>query len=105
MREARHAEIATPDVVYIAPGGRHMRAIPTPDGGSVSLKVPAGSQDGRTLRVRGKGAPRLKGGRGDLLARLRVIVPAKLNKEERELVQKLARMQPDPRAGLFTAEV
>jgi len=78
--------------------------IPTPDGGRVSLKVPAGSQDGRTLRVRGKGAPRLKGGRGDLLARLRVVVPGKLNKEERELVEKFARTQPDPRTGLFTAE-
>src|SRR5438552_8164954 len=39
--------------------------IPTPDG-RISLKVPAGSQDGRTLRVKGRGAPKLKGsGRGN----------------------------------------
>jgi molecular chaperone DnaJ len=76
--------------------------IPTPNGGKVSLKVPAGTADGRTLRVRGKGAPRLKGGgHGDLLARLRIVVPDKLSKEQRELIEQLAKSQPDPRAALF----
>jgi molecular chaperone DnaJ len=76
--------------------------IPTPTGGKVSIKVPAGSQDGRTLRVRGKGAPKLKGGgHGDLLARLRIVVPDKLSKEQRELMEQFARSQPDPRASLF----
>ena len=76
--------------------------IPTPGGGSVSLKVPAGSQDGRTLRVRGKGAARLRGaGRGDLLACLRVVVPPRLTKEQRELVERFGKTQPDPRTPLF----
>jgi len=76
--------------------------VPTPGGGNVSLKVPAGSQDGRMLRVRGKGAPKLKGGgHGDLLARLRLVVPEKLNKEQRRLVEEFGRTQPDPRAALF----
>ncbi|MGZ4198888.1 MAG: DnaJ C-terminal domain-containing protein, partial [Thermoleophilia bacterium] len=76
--------------------------IPTPGGGRVALKVPPGTADGRTLRVRGKGAPRLSGGgRGDLLARVRVVVPAKLSKDERELVEKLGKSQPDPRRALF----
>jgi molecular chaperone DnaJ len=72
--------------------------IPTPGGGRVSLKVPAGSQDGRTLRVRGKGAPKLKGGRGDLHVRVRIAVPDKLTKEQKQLFEKLGQTLPDPRA-------
>lgn len=73
--------------------------IPTPDGGRVSLKVPAGSQDGRTLRVRGKGAPKLRGGQGDLLVKLRVRIPEKLTKEQKHLFEKLGSTFPDPRAA------
>ena len=73
--------------------------IPTPGGGKVSLKVPSGSQDARTLRLRGKGAPKLKGGgHGDLLVRLRVLVPEKLTKEQRQLFEELATTLSDPRS-------
>lgn len=72
--------------------------IPTPDG-PVGLKVPAGTQSGRLLRVKGRGAPRLggDGGRGDLLARVRVTVPATLTKAERDALEaygKVLREQP-----------
>ena len=75
--------------------------LPTPGGGKVSLKVPAGSRDGRTLRVRGKGAPRLRGGTGDLLARVRLVVPAKLTKEQKKLAEDLGKTEPDPRGTRF----
>lgn len=71
--------------------------IPTPDG-SVSLKVPAGTESGRLLRVKGHGAPHLKGsGRGDLLARVKVTIPKKLTKAERDALegyQKVSRENP-----------
>jgi molecular chaperone DnaJ len=63
--------------------------VPTPEG-PISLKVPAGSADGKLLRVRGRGAPKLNAsGKGDLLARLRVSVPSKLTKAEREALEQL----------------
>ena len=76
--------------------------IPTPDG-RVSLKVPAGSQDGKMLRVKGRGAPKLKSdGRGDLLARVRVQVPSKLTKGEREALEGLRKAHTSsPRDRLF----
>jgi molecular chaperone DnaJ len=74
--------------------------IPTPDG-PVSLKVPAGTEGGKLLRVKGRGAPHLKGsGRGDLLARVKVTVPTKLTKAEREALesyQKISRESPRER--------
>jgi len=67
--------------------------VPTPEG-TISLKVPAGSQHGKLLKVKGRGAPRLKGGgKGDLLARLRLTVPEKLSKREREVLEELQKVQ------------
>jgi molecular chaperone DnaJ len=66
--------------------------VPTPQG-PISLKVPAGSQPGKLLRVKGRGAPKLKGGgKGDLLARLRLEVPQKVSKKERELLEELRKV-------------
>ena len=66
--------------------------VPTPEG-VVSLKVPSGSEDGKLLRIKGRGAPRLNGsGKGDVLARLRIQVPKRMNKKEKELLEELQRV-------------
>jgi molecular chaperone DnaJ len=75
--------------------------IPTPEG-PVNLKVPAGTESGKLLRVKGRGAPKLKGGgKGDLLARVKVTVPQKLTKAEKEALEgydKVLRERPRDRA-------
>src|SRR5215210_3627385 len=55
--------------------------VPRPGGGTVKLRLPAGTQDGKQFKVRGAGAPRAKadgGERGDLIVRVGVVVPKKL---------------------------
>lgn len=75
--------------------------VPTPSG-SVGLKVPSGTQDHTTLRVKGKGAPKLHGGgSGDLMVTIDVAVPTKLSSADKELLVRLAKNQKeDPRAEM-----
>jgi molecular chaperone DnaJ len=66
--------------------------VPTPEG-MVSLKIPSGSEDGKLIRIKGRGAPRLTGsGKGDVLARIRIQVPKRVNKKERELLEQLQKV-------------
>lgn len=58
--------------------------------GDEEVCVNAGVQNGDTVRVKGKGMPRLRGGAGDLIVHLNVQVPRKLNKRQRELLGELA---------------
>jgi curved DNA-binding protein len=66
--------------------------------GSVSLKVPAGTQQGHQLRVRGKGLPSGVGKRGDLYVGISIQVPPRISKEEEHLWKQLASLSTfDPR--------
>jgi molecular chaperone DnaJ len=81
--------------------------VPTMDGpelnGTVSLKVPAGTAPGRTLRVRGKGIARKDGRTGDLLVSLQVVVPTKLDRKAKDALDAYAKATADQdlRADLF----
>lgn len=77
-------------------------AVPTLEGGTVKVKVPAGTPSGRVLRVRGRGI-KAKQGTGDLLVRVNVVVPQKLSDRAREAVEVLRAEENgvDPRAELY----
>lgn len=62
--------------------------------GEEPVKIPAGTQPGTLLRLRGRGVPKLQGrGRGDLIVQLQVEVPRNLGAEERALVEQLAQQR------------
>ncbi|MDO8121986.1 DnaJ C-terminal domain-containing protein [Isoptericola sp. b490] len=63
--------------------------VPTLDGGTVRVKVPAGTPSGRTLRVRGKGVP-APAGDGDLLVTVQVVVPQRLSDDARSAVEQFS---------------
>ncbi len=62
---------------------------PTPDGGRTKVKVPAGAQSGKQLRLRGKGMPVLQGGgrSGDLYIEMQVETPVNLTAKQKELLR------------------
>jgi molecular chaperone DnaJ len=66
--------------------------IPTIEGTKVKIKIEPGTQPGKTLRLRGKGLPAVQGygsGYGDLVVNVSVYVPKTLNREEREMMERL----------------
>jgi molecular chaperone DnaJ len=74
--------------------------LPTLDG-SVSIKIPPGTQNGKVFRVKGKGVTPDRGQPGDLYAKVDVVVPKKLSGEQKKLLQQLAEFQTeDHRAHL-----
>lgn len=77
-------------------------SVPTLEG-RVGVKVPPGTADGRTLRVRGRGVPKRGGGAGDLLVTVKVAVPPKLDDDAVAALRALQEAEKasgfDPRAG------
>ena len=88
-REGRDVHCQVPVSVVQAALGDEIE-VPTLDG-KVTLKVPAGTQTGKTLRLRGKGMPSLRSAaRGDQLLHIFAEVPTKLSKRQRELLEEFA---------------
>jgi molecular chaperone DnaJ len=68
--------------------------VPSLDG-KVDLKIPSGTQNGKTFRFKGKGVSHVDGkGRGDLLVKVGVITPPHLDKNQRHLFEELAKILP-----------
>jgi curved DNA-binding protein len=65
--------------------------------GEVALTIPAGTQNGRTFRLRGKGMPHLQqpDQHGDLYARIETRLPARLSSRQRELFEELRRLKDE----------
>ncbi|MFC4112702.1 molecular chaperone DnaJ [Nonomuraea zeae] len=77
--------------------------VPILKGLPVTLRIPAGTPNGRTFRVRGRGVTRKDGTKGDLLATVEVVVPKTLDDKSRELLTEFntAIAGEDPRADLI----
>jgi molecular chaperone DnaJ len=70
--------------------------VPTIDGGRSRVKVPAGSQAGRQMRLRGKGMPALRGaGTGDMFIELAVETPVNLSSKQKELLREFEELGKD----------
>ncbi len=60
--------------------------------GPVKLKIPAGTQPGQLVRLKGRGMPRLSGrGQGDLILKIQLAVPKKLSRQQKKLVEELGK--------------
>jgi molecular chaperone DnaJ len=79
--------------------------VPTLGGAPVTVKIPPGTPNGRTFRVRGRGVQRKDGHKGDLLVTVEVQVPARLDEKAREAVEAYrdAMSDSDLRSRLFSA--
>lgn len=85
-RDGAHLRCEIPvDIVTATLGGEV--EVPTLDG-RVNLRIPAGTQSGQSLRLRGKGVKPVRGNReGDLICKVQVETPVNLNKRQKELLQ------------------
>ena len=89
-RQGANVEMEMPITIAEAALGASV-VVPMPDGTKIRIKVPAGSEDGKVLTVRGKGAPRLKtSGNGDVRITLHVKVPQQLSDAQREALEAYA---------------
>jgi DnaJ-class molecular chaperone len=98
QREGNDLRIELPVTLYEAVLGAKVR-VPTL-GGAVELSIPANTSSGRTFRLKGKGFP-AKGGAGDLMATVRIVLPEGSDQSLDELMTSWRELKPyDPRKGM-----
>ena len=102
VREGPHLHVdATIGIDVAALGGRV--TVPTLQG-DAELTVPAGTQPGDTLRLRGKGLPRMDASRGlgDQLVHFALTVPKSLNARQKQLLQEFGELERNKRDSIFS---
>jgi curved DNA-binding protein len=84
-----HTQVQAPLEAFLIGGEAR---VPTPDGRTLALSIPAGTPDGRVFRMRGQGMPRLRGAKshGDMHAAVHVRLPERLTARQRELIAEFA---------------
>lgn len=108
QREAQHLYCRVPVSMTAAAMGGDIE-VPTIDGGRSRVKVPAGSQSGKQMRLRHKGMPMLRGGgTGDMFIELAVETPVNLTSRQKELLkefEKLSKTDTNPESSDFFSAV
>jgi molecular chaperone DnaJ len=101
-RSAHNLTLSVPVTISEAALGAEIK-VPTLNGMPVSLRIPAGTPNGRTFRVRGKGVRRKDGTVGDLLVTVNVQVPTELSDKAKTALEAFrdATAGPDPRGDLL----
>ena len=106
-RDGMHLHCAVPVSMATAALGGDIE-VPTIDGGRSRVKIPAGSQSGRQMRLRGKGMPMLRGaGQGDMFIELGVETPVNLSAKQKELLREFDKLGEDnsPESSSFFKKV
>ncbi|MEM9477821.1 MAG: molecular chaperone DnaJ, partial [Pseudomonadota bacterium] len=108
QREGQHLYCRVPVSMTAAAMGGDIE-VPTIDGGRSRVKVPAGSQSGKQMRLRHKGMPMLRGGgTGDMFIELAVETPVNLTARQKELLKefdKLSKTDTNPESSDFFSAV
>jgi DnaJ-class molecular chaperone len=99
-REGRNLHLDLPVTVSEATLGAKVE-VPTLDG-KATLTIPAGTQSGSKLRMKGKGVPDPNGGgHGDMYVHTQIVVPREPDPKTRKIYEELKSVEIDPRAGNF----
>jgi len=107
QREGNHLYVRVPVTMTSAALGGDIE-VPTIDGGRSRVKVPAGSQSGKQMRLRNKGMPALRGGgQGDMYIEMAVETPVNLTAQQRELLREFDRLAENnnPESHSFFSKV